>query len=105
MQNHELVESVGTYDLKVIRCSGARGRVIVPFWTEDGTAKQGKEYEKQEGQLIFENNESEWVLFRVFFKKIILSIIENFIQNQLSLPRNECVLHKNKTAIKTEWGK
>lgn len=58
-QNHELVESVGTYELKVIRCSGARGRVIVPYWTEDGTAKQGKEYERQDGQLIFENNESE----------------------------------------------
>ncbi|XP_018571769.1 sodium/calcium exchanger 3 [Anoplophora glabripennis] len=58
-QNHELVESVGTYDIKVIRCSGARGRVIIPFWTEDGTAKSSKEYERQEGQLIFENNESE----------------------------------------------
>ncbi|XP_008195194.1 sodium/calcium exchanger Calx isoform X2 [Tribolium castaneum] len=67
-QNHELVESVGTYELKVVRCSGARGRVIVPFWTEDGTAKAGKEYEGNEGQLIFENNESE--------KTIPLTIIE-----------------------------
>lgn len=58
-QNYELVESVGTYELKVIRCSGARGRVIVPYWTEDGTAKSGKEYETNEGQLVFENNESE----------------------------------------------
>lgn len=58
-QNHELVESIGTFELKVIRCSGARGRVVVPYWTEDGTAKAGKEYEKSEGQLIFENNESE----------------------------------------------
>ncbi|RZC42327.1 Calx-beta and/or Na Ca ex domain containing protein [Asbolus verrucosus] len=58
-QNHELVESVGTYELKVIRCSGARGRVIVPYWTEDGTAKSGKDFEANEGQLIFENNESE----------------------------------------------
>ncbi|KAJ8974585.1 hypothetical protein NQ317_014790 [Molorchus minor] len=58
-QNHELVESVGTYDLKVVRCSGARGRVVIPYWTEDGTAKAGKEYEKEEGQLVFENNESE----------------------------------------------
>ncbi|KAK9872481.1 hypothetical protein WA026_017949 [Henosepilachna vigintioctopunctata] len=58
-QNHELVESVGTYDLKIIRSSGARGRVILPYWTEDGTAKAGKDYEKNEGQLIFENNESE----------------------------------------------
>lgn len=58
-QNHELVESVGTYDLKVVRCSGARGRVILPYYTEDGTAKGGKEYEGQQGEIIFENNESE----------------------------------------------
>ncbi|XP_066142610.1 sodium/calcium exchanger Calx isoform X2 [Euwallacea fornicatus] len=61
-QNHELVESVGTYELKVVRCSGARGRVILPFHTEDGTAKNGKEYEAQRGELIFENNESEKVI-------------------------------------------
>ncbi|CAH0551407.1 unnamed protein product [Brassicogethes aeneus] len=58
-QNHEIVESVGTYDLKVVRCSGARGRVILPYWTEDGTAKAPKEYEINEGELVFENNESE----------------------------------------------
>ncbi|CAH1162711.1 unnamed protein product [Phaedon cochleariae] len=58
-QNHELVESQGQYELKVVRCSGARGRVVVPFWTEDGTAKQGKEYEKNKGEIVFENNESE----------------------------------------------
>lgn len=61
-QNHELVESVGIYELKVVRCSGARGRVIVPYWTEDGTAKSGKEFEAKEEELIFENNESEYVL-------------------------------------------
>lgn len=58
-QNHELVESVGVYELKVVRCSGARGRVVLPYWTEDGTAKGGKEYEPAKGELIFENNESE----------------------------------------------
>ncbi|XP_074037484.1 sodium/calcium exchanger 3 isoform X2 [Leptinotarsa decemlineata] len=67
-QNHELVESVGHYDLRVVRCSGARGRVVVPYWTEDGTAKQDKEYEKAEGSLVFENNESE--------KTISITIIE-----------------------------
>ncbi|KAF5280355.1 hypothetical protein FQR65_LT03164 [Abscondita terminalis] len=67
-RDHELVESVGVYELKVIRCSGARGRVIVPYWTEDGTAKANKEYEALEGQLIFENNESE--------QSIQLTIIE-----------------------------
>lgn len=58
-QNHELVESIGTYELKVERCSGARGRVILPYTTEDGTAKAGKEYEENTGELIFENNENE----------------------------------------------
>lgn len=58
-QNHELVESIGTFELKVERCSGARGRVILPYTTEDGTAKAGKEYEENVGELIFENNENE----------------------------------------------
>ncbi|XP_059471223.1 sodium/calcium exchanger 1 isoform X2 [Neocloeon triangulifer] len=58
----ELVESVGTYELRVVRWSGARGRVALPYTTEDGTAKEGKEYEKAEGELIFENNESEKVI-------------------------------------------
>jgi len=55
----ELVESVGQYELRVVRCSGARGRVSVSYSTEDGTAKAGKEYETAQGELIFENNESE----------------------------------------------
>lgn len=58
-KDHELVESVGTYEVKVQRYSGARGNVKVPFWTEDGTAKAGKDYEKQEGELEFGNNEIE----------------------------------------------
>lgn len=58
-KDHELVESVGSYELKVQRYSGARGRVIIPYWTEDGTAKAGKDYEPQQGELVFENNETE----------------------------------------------
>lgn len=58
-RDHVIVESVGTFELTVQRCSGARGRVVLPYWTEDGTAKGGKEYESQHGQLTFENNESE----------------------------------------------
>ena len=60
-KDHELVESVGTYELKVQRYSGARGKVILPYWTEDGTAKSGKDYESMRGELVFENNEIEWV--------------------------------------------
>lgn len=58
-KDHELVESVGTYELKVQRYSGARGKVILPYWTEDGTAKGGKDYESMRGELVFENNEIE----------------------------------------------
>lgn len=55
----EIVESIGTYELKIARISGARGRVMVPYKTEDGTAKAGKDYEAAEGELIYENNETE----------------------------------------------
>lgn len=61
-KDHELVESVGTYELKVSRYSGARGKVIIPFWTEDGTAKSGKDYESQRGELEFDNNEIEKII-------------------------------------------
>lgn len=54
----ELTESVGEYQLRVNRFSGARGRVVLPFRTIEGTAKSGKEYEHMEGELIFENNET-----------------------------------------------
>ncbi|KAF2355347.1 Sodium/calcium exchanger protein [Trinorchestia longiramus] len=55
----EIVETIGTYELKITRYSGARGRVSIPYHTEDGTAKAGKDYEAVEGELIFENNETE----------------------------------------------
>jgi len=58
-KDHEIVESIGTYELKVQRYSGARGKVIVPYWTEDGTAKAGKDYDSMRGELVFENNEIE----------------------------------------------
>eukprot|EP00088_Acartia_fossae_P032914 TRINITY_DN3368_c0_g1_i10.p1 TRINITY_DN3368_c0_g1~~TRINITY_DN3368_c0_g1_i10.p1 ORF type:complete len:915 (+),score=341.46 TRINITY_DN3368_c0_g1_i10:160-2904(+) len=55
----EIVESVGTYELKVQRISGARGKVAVSYSTEDGTAKAGTHYEECEGELMFENEETE----------------------------------------------
>jgi solute carrier family 8 (sodium/calcium exchanger) len=58
----EIVESVGTYELKVQRISGARGKVAVPFSTEDGTAKAGTHYEETEGELMFENEETEKII-------------------------------------------
>ncbi|XP_012219487.2 sodium/calcium exchanger Calx isoform X1 [Linepithema humile] len=55
----ELVESVGQHPLRVIRYSGARGRVIIPYRTVEGTAKPGKQYVHTEGSLTFEDNQTE----------------------------------------------
>lgn len=59
MRDHELSESVGTYDLVVQRYSGTRGKVKLPYWTEDGTAKAGRDYIVNKGELLFDNNEFE----------------------------------------------
>jgi len=58
----EIVESVGAYEVKVQRISGARGKVAIPFNTEDGTAKDGTHYEAVEGELIFSNEETEKII-------------------------------------------
>ncbi|QQP54780.1 Uncharacterized protein FKW44_007721 [Caligus rogercresseyi] len=54
----EIVESIGTFELKVARISGARGKVAIPYITEEGTAKAGKDFEHVEGELTFENEEN-----------------------------------------------
>lgn len=56
----ETVESIGHLDVRVSRWSGARGKVLVPYTTIEGTAKPGKDYEHVEGKLLFENNETEY---------------------------------------------
>uniref|UniRef100_A0A8C4HG25 Calx-beta domain-containing protein n=1 Tax=Dicentrarchus labrax TaxID=13489 RepID=A0A8C4HG25_DICLA len=51
-------ESVGVLEVKVIRTSGARGVVVVPYKTMEGTAKGGGEdFEDTHGVLEFENDE------------------------------------------------
>jgi solute carrier family 8 (sodium/calcium exchanger) len=42
----------------VTRFSGARGRVIIPYKVIEAGAKIGREFEMQEGELMFENNET-----------------------------------------------
>ncbi|KFU85187.1 Sodium/calcium exchanger 3, partial [Chaetura pelagica] len=52
-------ESIGMMEVKVLRTSGARGTVIVPFRTIEGTAKGGGEdYEDAYGELEFKNDET-----------------------------------------------
>ncbi|XP_078089537.1 sodium/calcium exchanger 3 isoform X2 [Mustelus asterias] len=52
-------ESVGVMEVKVLRTSGARGTVIVPFRTIEGSAKGGGEdFEDTYGELEFKNDET-----------------------------------------------
>merc|ERR1719211_187850 len=58
----EITESVGTFELKIVRISGARGTVAIPYSTEEGTAKDGKDYEGVEGEVEFKNEETDKVI-------------------------------------------
>ncbi|XP_051528000.1 sodium/calcium exchanger 1-like isoform X1 [Myxocyprinus asiaticus] len=51
-------ESIGMMEVKVVRTSGARGVVVVPYKTIEGTAKGGGEdFEDTHGVLEFQNDE------------------------------------------------
>jgi solute carrier family 8 (sodium/calcium exchanger) len=54
-----IVESDRSVEIKVLRTSGARGRVRVPYTTEDETALNERDYVANSGDVIFENNENE----------------------------------------------
>ncbi|XP_061538729.1 sodium/calcium exchanger 2b isoform X1 [Phycodurus eques] len=55
-------ESVGTMGVTVVRNSGARGTVILPYHTESGTAKAGEDYEDAQGELEFTNDQTTQTL-------------------------------------------
>ncbi|XP_039757992.1 sodium/calcium exchanger 3 isoform X2 [Pararge aegeria] len=105
-RDFELTESVGTYDLRVVRTAGARGKVRIPYWTEDGTAKGGAQYETVQDHVVFENNETEKfiplhiteedsyekdVLFYVNLGNPELLGVEH-VQNLTTLPEDEAVV-------------
>ncbi|CAF3218250.1 unnamed protein product [Rotaria socialis] len=54
-----IVESDRFMDIKVLRTSGARGRVRLTYATEDETAVTGRDYVANTGEITFENNENE----------------------------------------------
>ncbi|CAL8348157.1 unnamed protein product [Arctogadus glacialis] len=59
-------ESVGTMEVTVVRNSGARGTVILPYHTEAGTAKDGEDYEDARGELEFNNDQTtQTILLRI----------------------------------------
>ncbi|UJR08953.1 hypothetical protein I4U23_013205 [Adineta vaga] len=53
------VESERFAEIKVLRTSGARGRVRVPYTTEDETALNERDYVPKTDEVIFENEENE----------------------------------------------
>ncbi|XP_066507988.1 sodium/calcium exchanger 2b [Hoplias malabaricus] len=56
-------ESVGTMEVTVVRNSGARGTVVVPYHTEPGTAQGGGiDYEDTHGELEFTNDQTTQTL-------------------------------------------
>ncbi|VDN91916.1 unnamed protein product [Brugia pahangi] len=55
----EIIENCGYLLLKIQRTSGCRGRILVPYRAIDGTALRGKHYEFEEGEVIFEDNQTE----------------------------------------------
>ncbi|KAM9344551.1 sodium/calcium exchanger 1b isoform 1-T1 [Symphorus nematophorus] len=63
-------ESVGTMEVKVLRTSGARGVVMLPYKTVEGTARGGGEdFEDTHGILEFQNDE--------IFKTIKVKVIDD----------------------------
>ncbi|XP_061579412.1 sodium/calcium exchanger 1-like isoform X2 [Cololabis saira] len=63
-------ESCGVMEVKVVRTAGARGVVVVPYKTIQGTAKGGGEdFEDTHGVLEFENDE--------IFKTLQINIIDD----------------------------
>lgn len=55
---YRVSESIGTMEVTVVRNSGARGTVILPYHTEAGTAKPGEDYEDARGELEFTNDQT-----------------------------------------------
>ncbi|KAM8741963.1 sodium/calcium exchanger 2a isoform 2-T2 [Acanthopagrus schlegelii] len=55
-------ESTGTLTVTVVRNSGSRGTVAVPYHTEDGSAKAGVDYEETRGELEFTNEKTSQAL-------------------------------------------
>ncbi|XP_040179217.1 sodium/calcium exchanger 2 [Rana temporaria] len=56
-------ESVGVLEVRVLRNSGARGTVIIPYRTVEGTARGGGiDFEDAYGELEFQNDETVKIL-------------------------------------------
>ncbi|XP_074466942.1 sodium/calcium exchanger 2a [Sebastes fasciatus] len=64
-------ESTGMLAVTVVRNSGSRGTVAVPYHTEDGSAKAGVDYEEARGELEFTNEKTSQI-----FQVLIINVAE-----------------------------
>ncbi|XP_056314100.1 sodium/calcium exchanger 2a [Danio aesculapii] len=55
-------ECSGVVEVPVNRTSGVRGTVMIPYHTEDGSARQGVDYEQIQGELEFTNEQTSKTL-------------------------------------------
>ncbi|XP_051514005.1 sodium/calcium exchanger 2-like isoform X2 [Myxocyprinus asiaticus] len=55
-------ECSGVVEVLVNRTSGVRGTVMIPYHTEDGSARHGVDYEKTQGELEFTNEQTSKTL-------------------------------------------
>ncbi|XP_053188518.1 sodium/calcium exchanger 1b isoform X2 [Scomber japonicus] len=70
-------ESVGIMEVKVLRTSGARGVVMLPYKTVEGTARgNGEDFEDTHGILEFQNDE--------ILKTISIRILDREVYNKQS---------------------
>ncbi|XP_062257421.1 sodium/calcium exchanger 1b isoform X1 [Platichthys flesus] len=70
-------ESVGTMEVKVLRTSGARGVVTLPYKTVEGTARgSGEDFEDSHGVLEFQNDE--------ILKTLSVRILDREVYNKQS---------------------
>lgn len=51
-------ECSGVVEVPVNRTTGVRGTVVIPYHTEDGSARQGVDYEHTQGELEFTNEQT-----------------------------------------------
>ncbi|KAI7812393.1 putative sodium/calcium exchanger 2 [Triplophysa rosa] len=59
-------ECSGVVEVPVNRTTGVRGTVVIPYHTEDGSARQGVDYEHTQGELEFTNEQtSKTLLVRI----------------------------------------
>ena len=55
-------ENMSETEIKVSRQTGARGEIHVPYKTIEGSAKEGVDFEKAIGEVVFADNETEATL-------------------------------------------